>query len=847
MEKSAKEGEVQKSNSDETISDLQQQLEKAQKVLVSSKEDHQKTLAQIEESTEANANSESEKVKNLEQLVATKTSELDEVQKTLAFTEESHQKSFDQLKVSTESDAIQTSEKINELQEVIKGKSKELDEMKKVQANIEDDHQKTLENLKGSIESGASDTSQKLKELEKAIAFKEKELVDNRCEHDTKFKELMDEQSSLQRGNENLENQLKQMTENQDEKSKKREDALTALTALNADLQKQHDCELARIEDERKAEKETYQSSMDSKIKDAEAEAKSKKELEDLSKKHSKDIEDLKKRMADHVDKMKEQLKTKLLEEREKSKTTAKTVETKDKKREEQLMKLATQLKQMSEAVKKERTDAISLNRTIKEQKSKEQKLEKELATAQTSLNETISNSESAAQSLLTEQDVLKKTSQSMEAKVKKSQMELVQKVNKVEELNGKLEALTQNLNAMAGDIKKKDAALTEAEKQKVKLSSSESEVAELRQQINKLKLEFTKNSQLANRLQSEKEASEQNHGQRTAMMGMLESQLADVNEKNATANAKLEAALYDLSQKDEIVDSKEEKLKELQASLIKTQQEKRAALENLARVEKGAAKKNSVQLENIQRDYQQLQQSSARKSSAAQKMIQEKEGECTLLRSTNKKLQQEVDKGSLSDRKIFELAAMQSNRDTSKVLDIEARDKTLARLNRTLSERDGNLAIAEKRIAEVEAQVEELGRIQRREDVNMDYLKSIVVQFLSKAPGATERTTLLPVLATLLQFDENDYSLIQQGKSNISFWGSVEPVAIGTGATGNGSSSSSSGDYFSDFTSYLTGAPKPSSAPSSARAPASAEVSISAQNPTTSSSSSGRGTSLQF
>jgi hypothetical protein len=123
--------------------------------------------------------------------------------------------------------------------------------------------------------------------------------------------------------------------------------------------------------------------------------------------------------------------------------------------------------------------------------------------------------------------------------------------------------------------------------------------------------------------------------------------------------------------------------------------------------------------------------------------------------------------------------------------------------------------------------------------------LKSIVVQFLSKAPGATERTTLLPVLATLLQFDENDYSMIQQGKSNISFWGSVEPVAIGTGATGNGSSSS--GDYFSDFTSYLTGAPKPSSAPLSTRAPASAEVSISAQNPTTTSSSSGRGTSLQF
>jgi hypothetical protein len=47
---------------------------------------------------------------------------------------------------------------------------------------------------------------------------------------------------------------------------------------------------------------------------------------------------------------------------------------------------------------------------------------------------------------------------------------------------------------------------------------------------------------------------------------------------------------------------------------------------------------------------------------------------------------------------------------------------------------------------------VEELCRVRRREDVNMDYLKSIVVQFLSKPPGTSERSALLPVLATLLQ-----------------------------------------------------------------------------------------------
>jgi len=40
----------------------------------------------------------------------------------------------------------------------------------------------------------------------------------------------------------------------------------------------------------------------------------------------------------------------------------------------------------------------------------------------------------------------------------------------------------------------------------------------------------------------------------------------------------------------------------------------------------------------------------------------------------------------------------------------------------------------------------------------NIDYLKSIVVQYLSKPPGSSERSALLPVLATLLQFDKKDY-----------------------------------------------------------------------------------------
>ena len=291
-------------------------------------------------------------------------------------------------------------------------------------------------------------------------------------------------------------------------------------------------------------------------------------------------------------------------------------------------------------------------------------------------------------------------------------------------------------------------------------------------------------------------------------MMGMLESQLAEINEKNSETNAKLEAALYDLSQKDEAVKEAEEKLKDLEGKLVKVQQEKKQATESLAHVQKGAAKKTALQIESLQKELSQLQQSSARKSAAAQRMIQEKEAECSSLRATNKKLQDEVDKGTLSDRKIFELAAHQSNRETAQSEAVKARDRAIDRLKQKLTDQDGALAVAEKKLQEKDEQIEELGRIRRREDVNIDYLKSIVVQFLSKPPGTSERSALLPVIATLLQFNDTDYQTIEEGKSKVSWWGTTEPVEIG------GSAASSSSDYFGDLTSYLTGAPAPAPSP---------------------------------
>jgi chromosome segregation ATPase len=471
-------------------------------------------------------------------------------------------------------------------------------------------------------------------------------------------------------------------------------------------------------------------------------------ELEARAKQRAEEVEQLKTKMANYVDEMKAKFQQKISAEREKSDAA----EVKDKKREEQLGKFAANLKTVTEALKKEREEKAELQNKLKAEATSRQQIAKQAEALKKNLDDSVSNSESATSSLISEQEALHKSKEALQKELQKMKAERDAFRTKVEELGGKLGALERNVNSMAEDIKKKDEVLQQAEKHRLKLNSSENEVTDLRQQINKLKLEGTKNSQLLARLQADKDVNERNHGQRTALMGMLETQLAEMNEKNSDMNAKLEAALYDLRQKDEVVANLEEKIKEMEQKVTEAEKEKKDASEALASSQKGAAKKSTMMVDSLQRELQQVQQAAARKSAAAQKIIQEKEAECSELRAANKELQQEVDKGSLSDRKIFELAELQSNRESAQVSEIEIRDGALERLKTALLIRDGDLAHAEKVVEDFRGQIDDLCRIKRREDVNMDYLKGIVVQYLSKPPGSSERSSLLPVLATLLQ-----------------------------------------------------------------------------------------------
>lgn len=525
----------------------------------------------------------------------------------------------------------------------------------------------------------------------------------------------------------------------------------------------------------------------------------------------------MRKSMETHVDKMTAQFKEKLEAVRTAASEEVSTLQKEGQEKDSKLKQLVDRLKALTATSTKLRDDNAALKLKLESEATAHKEFRSQLEVAKKQLDETVANSSTTVSSLLQRQESLEKEKSNFDNICKKMQAELLSKSNKVEELSGKLQALSDNLNALTKDQKEKDDKLEQASKQEAKLKASETEVTDLRGQINKLKLEMTKNATLVEKLQGEKEANERNQGQRNALLGMLETHLSEMKDKNEDINAKLEAAIYDLSQKDDLIQADAERIQKLERDLDEAKTMAKRTSESLVAAQKGADSKSGKLVESLQKELQATKQQMARKSTAAQRLLQQRESECAELRKTNKALQQEVDKGSYSDRRIFELAAKQSNRESYQVSEIEVRDSIIERLKEALLDRDGDLASAEKHAHEVESQIEELFRIRRREDVNIDYLKSIVVQYLSLPPGSTERAGLLPVLATLLQFDDIDYRTIEEGKNKVSWWnGSVVPKLINA----------------------------PSSSGAVRLAPTgSAEVSVS----TSSASATGRKTSLQF
>lgn len=161
-------------------------------------------------------------------------------------------------------------------------------------------------------------------------------------------------------------------------------------------------------------------------------------------------------------------------------------------------------------------------------------------------------------------------------------------------------------------------------------------------------------------------------------------------------------------------------------------------------------------------REIERIEAESKHKSKLALQAVLEKEAEIARLSTRLAELEEDVRSGDADHRKIFEVAQLQAKREA------ESRAQALQ-----LQDMDAQLEDAQQQIRRLqdeklahESELTALMQTQRREGVNMEYLKNVVVQYMSFRPGSSQQARLVPVLSTLLQFSAHDMKEIKNASS---------------------------------------------------------------------------------
>jgi chromosome segregation ATPase len=306
---------------------------------------------------------------------------------------------------------------------------------------------------------------------------------------------------------------------------------------------------------------------------------------------------------------------------------------------------------------------------------------------------------------------------------------------------------------------------LKELEEFKVKAEGQLIKFGSLQEQVTSLTTQLEDKVSLITRLRSEKESSERNHAMRTAMLATCEAQLEELKNELATKDQTIRDTIERVNTLQINLTNTEHRLDERvreSNGIIKSLEQSKEELEiKFNQSTKEMIKSHELAIDNLKKDY-------AKKSALARTLMSEKEEEARVLSSKVTELQAEINSGAPSERRIFEIASNQAKREATHNRYSDTREVAFQQLQNTLASKDLDLACAQQSYSDLVNEVVELRRTTRRESVNMDYLKNIVVQYMSFPSQSPEKVSLVPVIAMLLQFSPKEMSDIERAGSNI-------------------------------------------------------------------------------
>ncbi|KAH7519835.1 hypothetical protein FEM48_Zijuj08G0079300 [Ziziphus jujuba var. spinosa] len=338
------------------------------------------------------------------------------------------------------------------------------------------------------------------------------------------------------------------------------------------------------------------------------------------------------------------------------------------------------------------------------------------------------------------------------------------------------------------------------------KLNARDVELAAAQQEINRLESEFSSYKIRAHALLQKKDA-ELAAAKDSEQVKALEEALKEAEKEATLAYAEKERALQELqdalanhdkelAERDAVISNANQQIKSLETKLdsvnrrhLSDKEAWEVNLHNLeetwrlrcdalrAQNEASSGEDLRKELEELKLRYKKLKDEHASFRDLADRMIEEKDREISRLVDDNKNLQRHLESRPPADQNDNYNTGMQKQ-DAS--LSASAAEQQILLLARQQAQREEELAQSQRHILALQEEIEELERenrlhsqqeamlkaelrnmerSQKREGVDMTYLKNVVLKLLETG----EVEALLPVIGMLLQFSPEEIQKCQQ------------------------------------------------------------------------------------
>ncbi|TMW63840.1 hypothetical protein Poli38472_002781 [Pythium oligandrum] len=322
--------------------------------------------------------------------------------------------------------------------------------------------------------------------------------------------------------------------------------------------------------------------------------------------------------------------------------------------------------------------------------------------------------------------------------------------------------------------VSKSSALREELDREKQRSSESEVRLNELTAELGNLSIDMAETKKalsdrmaLATRLQTENMGFAEKQAEQAARVETALREVAISKAAQVEAESKVKDAMGEMTRMRSERDETARAMRELQQSVELERSRMSQQLDGQAAKYKTGL---DIEKEAFRKELERVENESKQKSKLALHAVLEKEAEIERLSKRLAELEEDVRSGDADNRKIFEFAQLQANRE----MEARANAARIHELNHELNTARARIQELQLEQARHGEELAAMVQTQRREGVNMEYLKNVIVQYMSFTPGSSQQTRLVPVITTLLQFTAADIKEIKKAsrRSSWASWG---------------------------------------------------------------------------